>query len=74
MSMDIPTPPMNLRGKINELFCLENATKLTNFCTKSHVSILINFLDKMAHLFSLKMEALRSESFKQSSTKTCNYI
>ena len=29
---------------------------------KTHVSILMHFLDKMAHLFSLKIEALRSES------------
>ena len=58
-------------------FFLENASKLTheflndNFnnliltrkkChTKSRVSLLMHFLDKMAHLLFLKMEALQAE-------------
>ena len=34
---------------------------------KTHVAILMNFLDKMSYLFFLKMEALRSKSDKQQS-------
>ena len=37
---------------------------LFNCYTKSPVPILMHFVDKMAHLFFLKMEALRSESVK----------
>ena len=33
-----------------------------NFIKKTHMSILMHFLDKMAHLFFLKMGMLRSES------------
>ena len=59
--------------KINEPFCLVNASNLThkfcitiyqNFHTKTPVPILMHFLDKMAYLFFFKMEALRREIVK----------
>ena len=51
-----------------ELFCLENASKLTLevFYGIFNKKILMHFLEKMVHLFFLKIVALRSESVKVS--------
>ena len=38
--------------------------------TKTHVSVMMTFLDKMTHLFFINIEALRSESVKEN----YNYI